>query len=319
MLLAVLAGLLLLAGFGLWFLVTQPFAGAVARPPVEVDPKRLAEHVRFLTTTVHPRSFEFPENLDAAAAYLQRELAGSGARTQEQPFDVGGATYRNVIGSFGPESGERIVVGAHYDAVEGTPGADDNASGVAVLLELARLLGTEAPRVRVDLVAFTLEEPPIFRTYDMGSARHARSLKEAGAAVRAMMSVECVGYYSILPRSQAYPLGLLSWFYPSRGDFVAVVGRFADAPLLRRVKAGMRGATDLPVHSLSAPALVPGVDFSDHLSYWAHGYPAVMVTDTAFYRNAHYHEATDTADTLDYRRLAQVVQGVHGAVRTLAD
>jgi Zn-dependent M28 family amino/carboxypeptidase len=224
----------------------------------------------------------------------------------------------NIVATFGPETPERIVVGAHYDTFMDYPGADDNASGVAGLLELARMLGQAPPSLRVELVAFTLEEPPFFRTDAQGSAVHAESLRAKDVRVRAMLNLEMIGCFSDAPGSQAFPLPLLKLWYPDTGNFIVVVGQLGRGALVRDVKRAMRGASDLPVHSINAPAFIPGVDFSDHLSYWERGYPAVMITDTAFYRNPRYHTAQDTPATLDYARMAKVTDGVHAAVRTLA-
>jgi Zn-dependent M28 family amino/carboxypeptidase len=236
-----------------------------------------------------------------------------------QPYVVAGRTHHNVLAHVGPETAERLVVGAHYDACEPGVGADDNASGVAGLLELARILALDPPALRVDLVAFTLEEPPYFRTPRMGSAIHAGSLREAGVRVRAMIALEMIGFFRDEPGSQEYPAPGLALLYPSRGDFIAVVGCLGQAGLVRQVKRAMAGAMELDVRSISAPRFVPGVDFSDQLSYWNAGYAAVMVTDTAFYRNPHYHEASDRPETLDFARMAQVVEGVHAAVLVLDD
>jgi Zn-dependent M28 family amino/carboxypeptidase len=303
---------------GRGLLVAQPVLfSARPRTVAAVDPERLRAHVERLSQTLHPRSEQYPENLDRAAAYIRDELSAAGARVGEQTYEFAGDTFRNVIGAFGPEDGERLVVGAHYDAVAGTHGADDNASGVAGLIELARLLRAAAPPIRIDLVAWSLEEPPHFREPEMGSMQHAAGLRRDGVRVRAMISLEMIGYFTDAPRSQGFPVGLLRLIYPDAGNFIAVVGRFGDARVLRRVKASMRGATDLPVRSLCGPTFLPGVDFSDHLSYWAHGYPGLMITDTSFYRNPHYHEPTDTADRLDYARMAKVVQGVYAALMDL--
>jgi len=171
--------------------------------------------------------------------------------------------------------------------------------------------------MRVELVAYSLEEPPHFRTESMGSAVHAASLEAKKARVRAMISLEMIGCFSDEKDSQAYPLGVLKLLYPSTGNFIAVVGRIGGGRLVRVVKTAMRAATRLPVESINAPGFIPGIDFSDHLSYWEHGYPAVMVTDTAFYRNPRYHTSDDTPDTLDYERMALVVDGVVAAVRAL--
>jgi hypothetical protein len=321
----IVAGIIALALAAVALLLRQPLLFPPARfiPVVRSDTSgaevdRLRAHVQMLAVTCHPRSHDEPQNLDRAAAYIREQLKSEGGRVVEQEYEWGSERYRNVIASFGPEDGPRVVVGAHYDTVEGSPGADDNASGVAGLIELGRRLGESPPRGRVDLVAFTLEEPPHFRSERMGSAHHAASLRAAGVAVRAMLSLETIGCFRDEEDSQSYPLGVLRALYPSRGNFVAVIGRLRDGGLTRAVKRAMLSASELPVESLNAPAVMAGVDFSDQLSYWAYGYPGLMVTDTAFYRNPRYHEPTDLPDTLDYARMGQVVQGVHAAVRALA-
>lgn len=310
----------LVALVGLWWYVTQPLMRShrLYHGDAAVSPARLEAHVRTLSSEFLPRDFAHPENLDGAAAYIRSAFEQTGAAVSDQPYEAGGATYRNVIASFGPDTPERIVIGAHYDAAGPFPGADDNVSGVAGLLELAHLLGQAPPPVRVELVAYSLEEPPYFRSPYMGSAVHARALVEQGVRVRAMLSLEMIGYFTDAPRSQRFPLGILRAFYPSEGNFITVVGKLGQGRVVRRVKRAMRRASTLPVHSLNAPRWIPGVDFSDHVNYWDAGWDAVMITDTAFYRNPYYHTAQDTADTLDYQRMAQVVQGVHAAVLDLA-
>jgi peptidase M28-like protein len=290
--------------------------GIRSSPRIRVDPARLEAHVRTLVSFA-PRDETHPQNLDRAAAWIRRELEAAGGRVEDQPFKARGAIYRNAIAHFGPETRERIVVGAHYDAAGPYPGADDNASGVAGLLELARLLGETPPPLHVELVAFTLEEPPSFTTPAMGSAFHAALLKERGVPLRAMIALEMLGYFTDVPGSQQYPLPILKLFYPSRGNFIGVVGKLGQGALVRRIRNAMRRATPLPVRSISAPVSLPGVDFSDHRSYWDAGYEAVMITDTAFYRNPNYHTEHDTPETLDYGRMALVVEGVYGAVYDL--
>jgi Zn-dependent M28 family amino/carboxypeptidase len=206
------------------------------------------------------------------------------------------------------------VVGAHYDTAGMQPGADDNASGVAGLIELASLLREASLPLCVELVAFTLEEEPHLLSAPMGSAVHAASLRQQNIPVQVMFSLEMIGYFTDAPHSQRFPLPFLAAVYPSQGNFIAIVGNLSQGLVIRQIKQMMRSASSLPVHSLNAPRFVPGVDFSDHRNYWQAGYHAVMVTDTAFYRNPHYHTKQDTADTLDYGRMAMVVQGVYAAV-----
>jgi len=298
-----------------WALMTQPLLSSVnVNSVVSVEPARLQAHVRMLSETFFPRDADHPENLDRVAAYLRQEFEQAKGKVSEQPYQVRGQTYRNVIAQFGLHTKERIVVGAHYDSAGPQPGADDNASGVAGLIELAHLLGKTSLPICIELVAFTLEEPTYFYTSLMGSAIHAQSLKRQGLPVRVMFSLEMIGYFSDAPHSQSFPLPILAAFYPSRGNFIAVVGKLDQGFVVRRVKQGMRNASPLPVHSINAPRFVPGIDFSDHLNYWDAGYNAVMITDTAFYRNERYHTWQDTPDTLDYQRMAMVVQGVYSAV-----
>lgn len=308
----------------LWWSLTQPlvFAATPRATVAPVDPGRLEAHVRKLAEELYPRDFLHEDHLDAAANWITAELVAAGARVSEQVFDVDEGTYRNVIGVFGPEDGPRVVVGAHVDtAGEQQPGADDNASGVAGLIELAHALGKtkDLLKKRVELVAWTLEEPPHFRTKHMGSWVHADSLKKAGVEVEAMISLEMLGYFTDAPGSQAFPNVCLKPFYPSQGNFIAVVGLIGQGRLTREIKGAMKGASDLPVKSMNGLRAIPGVDFSDQLNYWDRGYRGVMITDTAFFRNPHYHETSDRPETLDYTRMAKVVQGVHQAVLALAE
>src|SRR5215475_2475416 len=306
------AGLLIVA---LCLYVTQPLIGvANITAPITVDPTKLETHVRTLSQSFIPRDESHPENLDRCAAYIRGEFDRANARVSEQPFTIDGKTYRNVVAHFGPETKEMVVVGAHYDTAGPLPGADDNASGVAGLLELARLLGNRQLPMRVELVAYTLEEPPFFRSEQMGSAIHAKALKQEGAVVRVMFSLEMIGYFSDARNSQHFPSSAFSLFYPTEGNFISVVAELVNRIIVHRIKKAMTGATSLPVYSINPPRLIPGVDLSDHLSYWREGYPAVMITDTASYRNANYHTLDDTAERLDYRRMGQAVEGVYAAV-----
>jgi Zn-dependent M28 family amino/carboxypeptidase len=208
------------------------------------------------------------------------------------------------------------VVGAHYDTVWNSPGADDNASGIAGLLELARIFEGSFPE-GLRLVAFCLEEPPTYRTRFMGSYQYAQALKEMGAELTGMICLEMIAYFSDEPKSQSFPLPFMNRIYPSTGNFIALVGNLASRDWTMRVKGAFKSGTDLPVESLNAPFFVVGVDLSDHWSFNQMGYPAVMVTDTAFYRNPHYHRSTDRPETLDFIRGAKVIDGVAAALDAL--
>lgn len=301
-----------------WFLplLLLRTAPALAQAPA-ADTARLRQHLVFLTTTPQPRSYEHPAVLDSVAAYLGRHLVAAGGRLSEQAYTEQGQTYHNVIGSFGPEDGPRLVIGAHYDVCGNQPGADDNGTGVAALLEVARLLGQEpALPYRIDLVAYTLEEPPFFRTHSMGSYHHAQQLHAQGVAVRGMVALEMLGYYADQRGTQHYPFGPLKWLYGSRGNYVTVAQKFGNGRFGRQFARGYRRAARLPVRRFKAPAWLPGIDFSDHLNYWHFGYPAVLLTDTAFYRNRAYHQASDTLVALDMRRLGLAVDALLATLQT---
>jgi len=306
----------ILLTLGLGCIIRQPNVGKERFPgTMRADPARLESHVRFLADSEHPRDWRHPDGLERAAAYIAEALKASEARSSEQTYEIGRFASKNVIGRFGPESGSRIVVGAHYDACGPHPAADDNASGVAGLLELGRLLDRQALASPVELVAYSTEEPPWFGGDEMGSAFHAKALARDGAKVRAMISLEMIGYFVDDPPRGPPLLGLV---YPRNGRFIAIVGRWQDRALVRHLKTCFRGATDVQAVSYSGPAKY-GVDLSDQRSYWAAGYPGIMVTDTAYLRSDHYHSPTDTADTLDYQRLAGVVDGVFSSVVHLAN
>ncbi len=297
---------------GCWVVTNPVYVTPDFAPAPVADSGRLEADVRYLAGIGPARSSRQRGSLDRAANYIAESFALAGCEPTTREYRVDHVEYRNVICSLGPRDAPRLVIGAHYDVYEGQ-GADDNASGVAALIELARMIGAEKPALehRLDLVAFTLEEPPHFRSENMGSYVHARDIVEEGAELKLMISVEMIGFYSDEPGSQEYPMGFLEWLYPDKADFIGVVGGLFDRSSVARVKGLMAVSDELPVYSINAPALVTGVDFSDHWSFWQNGLPALMVTDTAFLRNPNYHEPTDTPDTLDYRRMALAVDGLY--------
>ncbi len=281
----------------------------------------LTEIVRTLALTIGPRSHQDRANLDAAARFISERLASLGYDVTAQPYQVGELPVRNIIGERrGTEEPDRvIVVGAHYDTVVGSPGADDNASGVAVLLELARLHAKTRFWKTVRFVGFTLEEPPFFRSRHMGSRVYARALKKRGEQVEAMLCLESVGYYSQEKGSQSFPwlVFWLRWRYPTTGNFLTIVSNADSQPLQAQVADALKAHMSLPVETYAGPWWVPGVDWSDHASFWNEGYPAVMLTDTALFRNPHYHRATDLPDRLDYEAMTELVRGLGDALISL--
>lgn len=297
----------------------QPTLTRIAyRSTARSDAALLRRHVAFLTTAAIPRDAQHPEMLDAAAAYIAAVFRSSGAEVEEQRYAARGATYRNVIARYGPADDRRpvVIIGAHYDAFSANvslPGADDNASGTAGLLELARLMQQSPPAGPVLLVAYSTEEPPFFGSDQMGSAVHAQSLSQASRPVKAMISLEMIGCFSGV---QTWESPLLSFFYGDSPDFIGVTGGWDDRALVRTIKKAMRGAGGVDVVSFNGPREM--LDASDQRNYWARGWSAAMITDTAFLRNPRYHTIHDTADTLDYVKMARVVDGVLNATLALS-
>jgi len=312
--LAIIVGL-----FCVW--LTQPifFNSSKSVSVVVVDAERLKAHVSKLSDEFYPRNHLNLQNLNATADYVRSEFEKTGGKVSEQRFTVNGAEYRNVRLELGEDEADgRIVVGAHYDSAFDTHGADDNASGVAGLIELANLIAKQNLSRKVEFVVFSLEEPPFFGTEEMGSFVHAQWLREKGVKVKLTICLEMIGYYTDEPHSQNFPLFLGRLLYPSTGNFAAVVGDFTNVNSVRQVKGAMATVDGVDTYSLNAPSFFGGVNLSDHRNYWQKGYDAVMITDTAFFRNKAYHTVGDTSDRLDYSKMAKVVDGVGRAIVKLA-
>ena len=321
-----LAGILPLLFLIIWlFTVRMPgpaFSGPL--PPLTPNQDRLRTgleaHVRVLAHDIGVRSDETYANVQRAAAYIERTLRGLGYEVVSQEFSADDREYRNLEatlrGTSRPQ--EVVVLGAHYDTAEQAPGADDNASGVAGVLELAQVFAQERQSRTVRFVFFPTEEPPSFPTADMGSRHYATAARERNDQIVAMLSIESIGYYDTEKGSQRYPFPL-NLAYPDVGDFIGFVSNLRSRSLLHRAIAAFRAHATLPTQGAAAPSWVPGVWWSDHWSFWREGYHAIMITDTAPYRNPFYHTPQDTPDRLDYDRMARVVHGLTHVVRALAN
>ncbi len=321
-----LAGILPLLFLIIWlFTVRMPgpaFSGPL--PPLTPNQARLRigleTHVRVLAHDIGVRSDETYANVQRAAAYIERTLRGLGYEVVSQEFSADDRAYRNLEatlrGTSKPQ--EVVVLGAHYDTAEQAPGADDNASGVAGVLELAQVFAQERQSRTVRFVFFPNEEPPSFPTADMGSRHYATAARERNDQIVAMLSIESIGYYDTEKGSQRYPFPL-NLAYPDVGDFIGFVSNLKSRSLLHRAIAAFRAHATLPTQGAAAPSWVPDVWWSDHWSFWREGYHAIMITDTAPYRNPFYHTPQDTPDKLDYDRMARVVHGLTHVVRAIAN
>lgn len=275
------------------------------------DTTLIKKHLTALTKTNQFRTHGNVAQLNESADYIRSVFGQFADSVSIQEYEANGQIYKNVIGSFGTQYSKRIVVGAHYDVCGPQEGADDNASGVVGLLELARLLQGRQLNNRIDLVAYTLEEPPYFRTELMGSYIHAKSLADSGVEVYGMVSLEMIGYFQDHKKSQSYPVGLLSLFYGNRGDYITLVNKFGAGKFARDFGSKFKASKAIRTKTFTGPPALPGIDFSDHQNYWKFGYSALMLTDTAFYRNKNYHQPTDTMETLDLKRMGKVIEGVY--------
>ncbi len=289
-------------------------------PNQELIRAGLQRHVQALAGEIGVRSDETYPNVQRAAAYIERRLKDLGYTVVSQEYTARNRNYRNIEATLPGVPGhahEVVILGAHYDTAEGAPGADDNASGVAGVLELARIFAQERQARTIRFVFFPNEEPPSFPTADMGSRQYATAARASNDQIVAMLSIESIGYYDLDKGSQRYPFPL-NLAYPNVGDFIGFVSNLKSRSLLHRAIGAFRAHATLPTQGAAAPAWVPGVWWSDHWSFWRVGYPAIMITDTAPYRNPFYHTPQDTPDKLDYDRMARVVHGLTHVVRALA-
>jgi len=292
-------------------------------PPLSGEQRKLDGDLRAsvqqLAGTIGERNLFHYKQLVVAAEYIHATLAGFGYEVSRQRYHVSGQPCDNleaeIRGTNKPE--EILLIGAHYDSVQGSPGANDNATGIAALLALAQAFAGTRPSRTVRFVAFTNEEPPFFRSRHMGSRVYAQRSHAQGEKIMLMLSLETIGYYSDEPGSQRYPFPL-SFFYPSTGNFIAFVSNMEHAPWVRQLLTAFRRHAQFPSQGGAVWEWIPGVAWSDHWSFWKEGYPAVMVTDTAPNRYPHYHTAADTPDKIDYARMARVVSGLLRVIKEVA-
>lgn len=281
---------------------------------------RLRAHVETLAGTIGERNVYRPQALAAAREYIEATWRGQGYAVGAQEYEVHGVRCANleVTRAGAGRAGEIILVGAHYDSVRGCPGANDNGSGVAALLEIADRFAKLAPSLSVRFVAFVNEEPPFFLTKRQGSAVYAKAARARGDDIRLMVSLETLGYYSDAPGSQRYP-PLFRYFYPERGNFLGLVSDLRSRGIMRRVAKAFRDRCDFPLEHTAALRWIPGVAWSDHLPFWRQGYPALMATDTAFYRYRYYHTAQDTPDKLTYPAFGRATEALGTCFAALAE
>lgn len=286
---------------------------------IQKTSKRLHDHLKALTLTIGERSVHHPENLKRTAEYIESFFKEIDLPVHREPYAYHNVTVNNIVAeiSFASQPKKRFLMGAHYDSVAGTVGADDNASAVAVQLETARnlkeMLGNEDLDLAVKFVFFALEEPPVYGTRHMGSRIYADKARREKEPIDGMICLEMVGYACHQPGCQEYPFPLMFFGYPKQGNYIGIVGNFESRSLAQAIVREFNKNRDLPVIKLTVPFngwLMPPVRLSDHASFWDRGFKAVMVTDTAFYRNHNYHMPSDTMDKLDFRFMAELVESL---------
>lgn len=275
-------------------------------------------HIKSLASDARGRNHHLGNTLIPARTYITEQFQAAGYEVLFQEYSFAHITYANIevelLGNEHPD--EIIVIGAHYDSVIYSPGANDNASGVAAVLEIARLLNRQPLSRTVRLVAFVNEEPPFFQTEAMGSFVYAKRSAVRKENIVAMFTLETIGYFSDEPGSQTYP-PLVSYFYPNSGNFIAFVSNLDSRQLLQQSVQIFKEQATIPVESAALPAFIPGVDWSDQWSFWQCGYPGIMITDTAIYRYPYYHTPEDTPDKIDYEKMTRIVIGVHKMIERL--
>ncbi len=273
----------------------------------------LYKHVEYLSVRIGDRHLWKDSSLEKTADYIESAFVNGGYGVWRQTYSCYGKSVSNLIVEKSGTEEEFVIIGAHYDTVPGTPGADDNASAVAGLLELARLLKGDKNRKTLVFVAFVNEEPPCFGSYNMGSMVYANHLRKRGVSVEVMASLEMIGFFSRQP-IQTYPLPGMGLFYPKTADYIGVVGNIHSSRYVSLFKKRIRKHSRIKTRSLTAPEFFGGINLSDNYSFWHHGYRAVMITDTSFFRNRNYHQETDTIETIDFEQMAELVKGLYYAL-----
>jgi Zn-dependent M28 family amino/carboxypeptidase len=315
-----------------WFGMRMPGKNVFKAGPLSPDEIALREELRAnvqkLAGEIGERNMWHYVELNAAADFIQDSFSQAGLRTGRDSYEIRGQPCHNIAAEIPGNRPEIIVIGAHYDSVFGSPGANDNGSGAAAVLALAKRFASREteqssarrmPNKTLRFVAFVNEEPPYFLSGEMGSQVYASRCKERGDKISAMISLETIGYFSDAPHSQTYPSPGLGVFYPKVGNFIGFVSNVKSRALLRRVVTLFRKNAKIPSEGASLPAFIPGVSWSDQWSFWQHGYPAIMVTDTAPFRYPYYHSSNDTPDKLDYDRFALVVSGIEKVIQELTN
>ncbi len=282
-----------------------------------VDTIRVKNDLFEIVNLEKSRNYKNIEMLNKVALYIKTEFEKVCDSVAYQSYNVDNSEYKNVIASIGMKNKERIIIGAHYDVFGDQQGADDNASGVAGLLELARLLSKEKLAYRIDFVAYTLEEPPFFRTKEMGSYVHAKYLFDNQISIKGMICLETIGFYDEKPNSQDYPIPGMSLVYGTKGDFITVVQNSKGKGFGKVIKDLMKQQNLIKTKSFKGSAALPGIDFSDHMNYWNFNYEAVMITNTAFYRNKNYHTDKDKLETLDIEKMSLVIEQLYMTMKQI--
>lgn len=278
--------------------------------------KELLRHLEYLSAIRPFRNWRNLESLKVAAEYIESEFNNCGLTIQHQKWNYGKFEYTNVIASYQPNLKKRLIVGAHYDVYDDQPGADDNTSGVAGLLYLAKTIANNQPKMNygIDFIAYCLEEPPHFGTKNMGSYVHAESLFKNKTELVGMICLDMIGYFSDQPNSQNYPAESLSKLFPTTGDYIAVVGLKKHAAFATEIYQRMKETGGVDVQTINFPTIDGIAGLSDHRNYWYFGFDAVMINNTAKFRNPNYHQITDTVETLDLKRMAEVIKAVLNAI-----
>jgi Peptidase family M28 len=305
--------LIVFIGIFVWAKIYSIEPALVTRT-ILADTVRIKNDLTYLTKECQFRNFMHLDQLNKSADYIKNQFAQITDAVEFQNYKENDLEFKNVICSIGPKDAERIIVGAHYDACLDQEGADDNASGVCGLLELARLLKNENLKYRIDFVAYSTEEPPFFGKKTMGSYIHAKSLFDNKIKVKGMICLEMIGVYFDEPNTQDYPVFFLEWFYGNKGNFITVAQRFSNGDFGNFVRSRMKRNQVIPTKSFTAPQWVAGIDLSDQRNYWEFNYSAVMITNTSFYRNKKYHTVNDTAERLNIKKMSMVIDELYRAI-----